>query len=164
MKQKLMSVLRIGLAVLFLPMLSLAQDGDKQIARGEKKKESKAKFELQLVWATNDKQSPDAKHKDISPERRKRLEQLQLKWANYFEVNQKEFTVPDRGTNKVPISEKCTVSVKDLGGNKFEVIWYSKSGKVVGKQTQPLAKGEVLILGGNAPGATAWFIILKRIE
>jgi hypothetical protein len=162
MRQKAMSVLKICLAVLFLPMLSPAQEGDKQVARGEKKRESK--FELQLVWATNDKQSPNAKHKDVSPERRKRLEQLQLKWANYFEVNQKEFTVSDRGTNKVPISEKCAVSVKDLGGKKIEVIWYGKSGNVVGKQTQPLAKGEVLILGGNAPGATAWFIILKRLE
>lgn len=150
------------MAVLLLPMLAPAQTGDKQAAHGEKKKE--AKFELQLVWATNDKRSPNDKHKDVSPERRKRLEQLQLKWANYFEVNQKEFGVGDHGTKKVPISEKCSVSVKDLGGKKFEVIWYGKNDNVVGKQTQPLAKSEVLILGGNAPGATAWFIILKRIE
>jgi hypothetical protein len=35
---------------------------------------------------------------------------------------------------------------------------------VVGKQTQPLAKGEMLVLGGNAPNATSWLLILKRLE
>jgi len=32
------------------------------------------------------------------------------------------------------------------------------------KRTQALPKGEILVLGGNAPNATAWLIILNRIE
>jgi hypothetical protein len=32
------------------------------------------------------------------------------------------------------------------------------------KRTQALPKGEILVLGGNAPNASAWLVILKRID
>ena len=56
------------LITLALPLLSLsqAQAGDR-------------KFEAQLIWATNEKQSPDAKHKDVDPDIRDRLSKLPLK-------------------------------------------------------------------------------------
>jgi hypothetical protein len=37
-------------------------------------------------------------------------------------------------------------------------------GKDVAKRTQKLPKGETLVLGGNAPNATAWLVVLKRLE
>jgi len=37
-------------------------------------------------------------------------------------------------------------------------------GKEVVKRTQALPKGEILVLGGNAPNATAWLVILKRTD
>jgi hypothetical protein len=30
------------------------------------------------------------------------------------------------------------------------------------KRTQALPKGETLVLGGNAPNATSWFVVLKQ--
>jgi hypothetical protein len=32
------------------------------------------------------------------------------------------------------------------------------------KRTQPLGKGEMIVLGGNAPNSTCWLLTLKRLE
>ena len=50
-----------------------------------------------------------------------------------------------------------------MGGSKVEVVLYGK-GKETLRRTQALPKGEMLLLGGNAPNATAWLVVLKRIE
>ena len=49
-------------------------------------------------------------------------------------------------------------------GKKVEVVWYNKKGDLVGKQSQPLGKGEMIVLGGNAPNSTCWLLTLKRLE
>jgi len=121
------------------------------------------KFEAQLIWATNDKQSPNPKHKEVEPEIRRKLGELPLKWANYFEVNRNQFHVAKGATTKVSMSEKCGIEVRDIDGKKVEVSLISK-GETVWKRLQPLPKGEILVLGGNAPNATAWLVTLKRIE
>ena len=122
------------------------------------------KFEAQLIWGTNEKESPDPKHKPISPDIKKKLEGLPLKWANWFVVNTDTFSVPHGGSKRVHLSEKCEIEVKDLGNSKIEVTHYGK-GKEVWKGAQSLNKGEIFpVLGGNAPNATAWLMVLKRLE
>lgn len=124
---------------------------------------SELKFEAQLLWGTNDPQSPDPRHKPISDEIRQRLKDLPLKWTNYFEVSRKGFAVADKACKKVTLSEKCELEVKNLGKSAIEVYLFGK-GEPVWKRTQPLPKGETLVLGGNAPNATAWLVTLKRLE
>ena len=121
------------------------------------------KFQVQLVWGTNDDRSPDPKHKPVEPDVKAKLNDLPLKFTNYFEVNRKGLDVMTLGVNKVPMSEKCELEVKSLGGSKLEVSLFGK-GKEVVKRTQTLPKGEMLVLGGNAPNATAWLVVLRRIE
>lgn len=122
------------------------------------------KFEAQLIWATNDKKSPDPKHKEVEPEIKQKLDKLPLKWANYFEVSRQQIVLEKGGTNKVCLSPKCSIEMKVVEGKKVEVTLLNKKGEVVSRQTQPLPKGEVIVLGGEAPNATAWFVTLKRIE
>ena len=121
------------------------------------------KLEVQLIWGTGDDRSPDPKHKPVEAEVKMKLQDLPLKWSNYFEVNRKDFEVPASGVNKVPLSEKCELEVKSLGGSKLEVALFGR-GKETLRRTQRLAKGEILVLGGNAPNATAWLVVLKRME
>jgi hypothetical protein len=121
------------------------------------------KLQVQLVWGTNDDRSPDPKHKPVEADVKAKLNELPLKFTNYFEVNRKDFEVTAPAISKVPLSEKCELEVKTLGGAKLEVSLFGK-GKEVMKRSQPLAKGELLVLGGNAPNATAWLVVLKRIE
>lgn len=122
-----------------------------------------SKFEAQLIWGTNDAKSPDPKHMPVEAEVQKKLSDLPLKWKNYFEVNRKSLQVPRDGNAKVALSDKCSIEVKDLEGKKVEVSLVGK-GEPVLKRTQPLPKGDILVLGGNAPNATAWLVTLKRTE
>jgi hypothetical protein len=121
------------------------------------------KLQVQLIWGTSDTHSPDPKHKVVEADVRTKLEDLPLKWTNYFEVNRKDFELASPGASKVPLSQKCQLEVKSLGGAKMEVVLFGK-GKETLRRTQTLGKGEMLVLGGNAPNATAWLVVLKRIE
>jgi len=120
------------------------------------------KFQLQLVWATDDAKPPAGKnYKPVEPELRKQIKAL--KWKNYFEVRRIDFVVPPASTKKVAISEKCELDVKDLGNSNVEAVLFGK-GKEVARMKQALRKGEILVPGGDAPNETAWLAILKRVE
>ena len=121
------------------------------------------KIEVQLIWATNDKSDPNPNHKPVAPEIREKLKELPLKWANYFEVNKITLDIPKGESRKGKLSEKCEVEVKNLDGAQVEVALLGK-GDPVWKRIQALPKNEVLVLGGNAPNATAWLVALKRIK
>lgn len=153
MKLTFMSARRFGWLGLLLPFLVL---GSGQLQAAD------ANFEAQLIWASNDKNSPNPKHKEVEAEMRKRLGKLPLKWANYFEVNRKLFAVSDGGTNRVVMSEKSSIEVRLLDARRVEVLLYGRKGDVCTKQTQPLPKGEILVFGGESPNATAWLVTLKR--
>jgi hypothetical protein len=129
---------------------------------GMRAQNAELKFQAILVWATNDSKSPDPKHKPVEPEIRKKLKGLPLKWANYFEVDRKMMAFPPKGSQKVELG-RCELEVKDLGSPNLEIAQYGK-GKPVVRQIQTLPKGEILVLGGNAPNDTAWLVILKRLE
>ena len=121
------------------------------------------KLEAQLIWATNDKEDPNPKHKPVASEIREKLNQLPLKWVNYFEVNKLPVEIPKGESRKVKLSDKCEVEIKNLDGSKVEVALLGK-GDPVWKRIQSLPKGEILILGGNAPNDSAWLVALKRIK
>ena len=71
--------------------------------------------------------------------------------------------MPDGEQKDVPVSKSCSIRVKNLGRQKVEVTLIGK-GKEAGKITQALPKGELLVVGGNAENATAWFVVLKQAE
>jgi acylphosphatase len=120
------------------------------------------KFQIQLVWATDDAKPPAGKdYKPVEPAVRRQIKAL--KWKNYFEVKRIDFTVPTGAIKKVAISEKCELDVKDLGNSNVEVVLFGK-GKEVARVKQALRKGEILVPGGDAPNETAWLAILKRMD
>jgi hypothetical protein len=120
------------------------------------------KFQVQLVWATDDAKPPAGKdYKPVDPVLRKQIKAL--KWKNYFEVRHIDFSVVPGTTKKVAISEKCELDVKDLGNNNVEVALFGK-GKEVARVKQALKKGDILVPAGDAPNETAWLAILKRVE
>ena len=68
-----------------------------------------------------------------------------------------------RSFGSVAMSEKCQVKIAKLPGHEIEVCLIGK-GKEVMRQKQSLPRGEMLVLGGNAPNSTAWLVVLKRLE
>jgi hypothetical protein len=122
------------------------------------------KFQAFLLWGTDNSKPPEGKdYKPVSADIGQKVKELPLKWTNWFEVNRKDFTVPQGTVKEVAVSEKCQVNVKKLGDSDVEVSLIGK-GKEVVKRKQSLPKGEMLVLGGNAPNAKAWLVVLKRIE
>jgi hypothetical protein len=122
------------------------------------------KLQTQLVWGTDDSKPPEGKsYKPVEPAIQRRLKELPLKWKNYFEVKRIDFSVTPAVPKKVPLSEKCELNVLNQSNSNLEVSLIGK-GKEVVKRTQSLPKGDILVLGGNAPNATAWLVILKRVD
>jgi hypothetical protein len=121
------------------------------------------KLETLLIWGTNDRTSPDAKHIPVSSELKKKLQELPLKWTNYFEVKRIPVVLSPSEKKRVALSEKCALEVKNLEHSNIQVTLYGKGEQVVNR-TQALPKNDLLILGGNAPGATSWFVVLRRLQ
>ena len=94
------------------------------------------KLEAQLVWATNDKASPDPNHKPVEASLVKKLQQLPVKWNNFFEVNRQKLSLPSKGSQRVTMSKECVIDVKDVGDSRVEVTLIGK-GKVANKTTKP---------------------------
>ncbi len=150
---------RISTALLAAYVVALAF-----FVRGGSDAEAAAlKLQAQLIWSTNDDHSPNPKHKPVEADVRKKLKELPLKWSNFFEVNRKDVEVAPSSTSRISLSEKCQLEIKSLGASRLAVTLFGK-GKETWKGTQALPKGEMLVLGGNAPNATAWLVVLKRIE
>jgi hypothetical protein len=149
--------LSVALLLGWVGLLALFISGETQLQAAT------LKLQVQLIWGTGDDHSPDPKHKPIEAEVRAKLKDLPLKWSNYFEVNRKDFEVQPSGVTRVPLSDKCALEVKSLDGAKLEIVLFGK-GKETLRRTQTLGSGEMLVLGGNAPNATAWLIVLKRID
>lgn len=118
-------------------------------------------LEAMLIWGTDEEKSPDPNHKPAEQEVEKKLKGLPLKWKNYFEVNRQSFTVQENATATVQMSKDCSISVKYHGQSKVEVTLIGK-GEPVTTITQALPPGELLVLGGNAPNMTGWFVVIRQ--
>jgi hypothetical protein len=122
------------------------------------------KFQAFLLWGTDNSKPPEGKaYQPAAADVLQKLKELPIKWTNWFEVRRKDFAVAQDKVTEVAMSEKCQVNVKKLGDSDIEVSLIGK-GKEVMKRKQSLPKGEMLVLGGNAPNSTAWLVVLKRIE
>jgi hypothetical protein len=124
-----------------------------------------AKFEAQLVWATNDEKPPNKDFKAAGEQTQKKLESLGLKWKKFYVVKRVEFKTKNGDSGKVAISEKSSISVKLLADQKIEVVFYNKKGEECSRRVQALKVEDMLVHGGSVPeNATAWLITLRRIK
>lgn len=122
------------------------------------------KYQAQLVWGTDDTKPPDGKqYKPVQLDIQKKLQELPLKWKNYFEVRRTDFNLNPTQPKKVPLSDKCELDIVTQSNATVEVALIGR-GKEVVRRTQSLPKGDILVLGGNAPNSTAWLVILKRTD
>ena len=122
------------------------------------------KVEAQLIWGTNDPQSPDPTHKAIEASLARKLSNSPYRWKNYFEVNRVVVDVPVSVTkSNVPISKQCELDIKNLGASQVEVTLHG-NGKRVSSHRESLANGWQLILSGDAKNDTAWLVVIKKLD
>jgi hypothetical protein len=113
-------------------------------------------FEARLIWGTNDPETKDPDLKECDPKLVERLKKI-FKWKHYHKVNAIEFCVPQGGSKRIALSEKCEISVRDLNQPMVEVKLYGE-GKLVKRITQ--AAIECLVIAGDDKNDTAWFVVL----
>ena len=132
-------------------MVTFAHAGDRGV-----------RFKATLVWGTNDAEPDDSELKPVPPPVAKKLAKLPFKWKHYYAVGEcREFSVSKGKHKKVRMSDDCEILVKAVDSEKVEVSLRGK-GKPVGKVTQKLPKGCMLVTGGDAENLTAWFVVLHR--
>ena len=119
------------------------------------------KVRAQLVWGTNLKESKKPGHKPVDEETAEKLQKI-FTWKNYFLEKNVVATVPNRGTETIQLSKKCTVKIRELPGSSVEIQLIGK-GRPVQNATKAFPKGEWIIIGGDDRNECAWFVILKRL-
>ncbi len=121
------------------------------------------KLEAILVWGTNDPAPDDPSLKPLDPRTARKLGKLPFKWKSYYEVKRVPFEVEPGKRKRVTLSEECQIVVRTVEGDTVELALHGK-GKLVGKVTQSLPKGQDLVTGGDAENLSAWFVVLRRTE
>jgi hypothetical protein len=115
-------------------------------------------FQVQLVWGTDGQNPKDEPLKNVEPKLQEKLKGV-FKWKNYFEVTTKPLTVNKSGAQKLKLSDKCDIQVKDAGGSRIEIHLYGE-GKLVLRKVQTVTPGEVIVLAGDSKNDTAWFVVM----
>jgi len=120
--------------------------------------ETSTRIRAVLIWGTNDPKPDTPKLKDLDAKTRKKLRAV-FKWKDYYEVTRKEFVAAKTGSKKVRLSDKCEITVQDLGDATIGVKLYGEEKLVVTKR-HIMSPGELLVLAGEARNDTAWFVAL----
>ncbi|HWF19999.1 MAG TPA: hypothetical protein VG754_12065 [Verrucomicrobiae bacterium] len=120
------------------------------------------RVEAKLVWGTDDQHSPNPKHHLLDPVLTKRLKGSPYRWKNYFEECQRVVEIPVGQTkSKIVMSDRCTLDIKNLGGDCVEVRLHG-NGKPVSMHKESLKSNGLLVLGGEAPNETAWLVTIRK--
>ena len=117
------------------------------------------KFEVQLIWGTNDAKPSDKGLKEVETKITEGLKGI-FKWKNYFEVTRKRMDVGGGATQRLKMSDKCEVEVQSLGGSNVEIRLIGE-GKCVNKVKQTISPGKLITIAGGDKNDTAWFVVLK---
>jgi len=95
------------------------------------------------VWATNNQST----NKPVDLDIKKKLSDLPLKWANYFEINRTVLVVPLNGSSKAALSDRCAVQVKNLGPSMIQVGCSGKANRL-SAAIRPF-QGEIVAFGAT---------------
>jgi hypothetical protein len=122
------------------------------------------RVQIQLIWGTNDQESPDPKHKAIDPDLAKKLGKAPYRWKNYFEVNRQMVKMsPGEIKTAIAMSKQCVLDLKNLGDGNVEIKLYG-NGKHVSTHKEKLIGDWPLILAGDAKNDTAWMVVIKKLD
>ena len=119
-----------------------------------------SKLEIQLVWGTNDDSSSDPKHKPLEVSLAKKLGMF--KWKKYFTVNQREVSLVPQTAQKIKLSARCEIEIKQLEGQRYQINVYGE-GKHLKKITEKITKQDALTIAGDDKNDCGWFILIREI-
>jgi hypothetical protein len=123
------------------------------------------KFQVQLIWGTDDPTPDDPDLKELEPKIKEQLHGV-FKWKHYFEVSRKNVSIPVERIQRVKLSDKCEIEIQRSRRGKKEVLEVKLfgEGKLVVTHRQPLVPGELILIGGESINRTSWFVALVPLE
>lgn len=118
------------------------------------------KFEARLVWGTDGAKPKESKLHDLPPYLDKKLKKI-FRWKHYYGVSQQTSFIPLGKTEKIKMSQKCLVKIRNSGERHVEVSVFGE-GKHILTKKQEVVPGELVIVAGDCEkDDTAWFVVLK---
>ena len=126
-------------------------------AAGSARAVDHATIELQLIWGSNDAESPDPSQKPVEPAVEKLLASSPYRWKHYYLVNKRiEDIQSDHSKDKIPMSSHCEMDIKYLGKDRVQVKLYG-DGKLLSTHRESVP----LLLAGDAKNDTAWLVLIR---
>jgi len=131
---------------------------------------SELKLKAELVWGTDDSSPPNKNYQPLAPALREKVRQL--RWKNYIVVNSATSS-PAKDSKKVELSERCALTIKDLGNGQIQVSIFNPKAE---KPTEPVAtkvlaadklkQGHAYIIGGDSKDRwdDAWLVFITSGE
>ncbi len=118
-------------------------------------------LQIVLVWASNGQKPSDKNAKELEPDLTKRLRKTPYKWKDYYEVRRKAVSVTANNIEKLPMSSRCSLEIKNSGSERVEVKLIGE-GKPVSRQVESLPRGHIMVIAGDDKNDTAWLILLRQ--
>lgn len=125
------------------------------------------RYQIQLVWGTDDPKADPGGKKPLDEGIRERLRSL--RWKSYFVVKSEVATVTAKESKRLTLSDRCAVELKELPNGHLEVKMFSlKPGsevKEVASKTMSLKElngGNLIIYAGDSKDRwdDAWLVIV----
>ncbi len=77
------------------------------------------KIQAQLAWGTDDSKPPGKELKELDPKLREKFRHL--RWKNYFVVEAKTTSVAGKSPQRLKLSEKCSVEIREVADANLEI-------------------------------------------
>ena len=128
---------------------------------------SELKIQAQLAWGTDDSKPPGKELKELDPKLREKFRHL--RWKNYFVVEAKTASVAGKAPQRLKLSEKCSVEVREVADANLEIRILGVKGDgqpaVIKTEYCPIAKlkaGHIVAFAGDTKEKwdDAWVVIV----
>ena len=125
------------------------------------------KIQAQLAWGTDDSKPPGKELKEMDPKLREKFRHL--RWKNYFVVEAKTAVVAGKALQRLKLSEKCSVEVREVADGNLEIriLGVKADGQpaVIKTEYCPIAKlkaGHIFAFAGDTKEKwdDAWLVIV----
>ena len=129
------------------------------------------RIKAQLAWGTDDSKPPGKELRELDPKLREKFRHL--RWKNYFVVKAQTAAIASKTTQKVVLSDKCSLALRDVGDGNLEIRIFgvNPGGQHAAIKTEScsiekLKAGHIFAFAGDTKEKwdDAWLVIVTAVE
>jgi hypothetical protein len=135
--------------------------GAKDTAKGDQAPPKGASSTENRVKKASDDKTQKPPLKEVDAQLAERLRKV-FKWKHYYEIFRKEPVTVGNAAEKVKLSQKCEIELRNIGKPMLEVKLFGE-GKLVKTVKQGVTPD--LVIGGDDPkNDSGWFIVISAFD